>query len=475
MPKQYGRHGVPQKTHPLKVVVGCLALIALVACGIFAVRYLSGQHAQSVYTQPEGAQTNAQSNTQSQTEVERSTQTTGTVSALESSVAEKAEAAAQPKKKEEEPKPTVEPATVEIMMIGDILMHDEPVQSGAVGDGTYDFGFIFDHIRSYIDAAQVRILNQETVMGDPSLGYALRMGEVGPIMNTPTDLADTEANYGFNLILKATNHTYDLGYEGLAHELDYWKAAHPEIPVIGVNNPNAADDDQSQNYVDNVYVTEVNGLKIGFLNYTWATNLNYDWDTDQRFISYMSEEKIKADVQKARDAGAEMLVACPHWGIQYTTTPSDEEYTYSKIFCDAGVDVIFGCHPHILQPVELLQNADGHKCVCFYSNGNFVAGGAMETTSLLGGIARTTLQRNADGTYAVSAASLVPTVICYTYGPNMSAFPILEWNNDLAAQSVRSELTVDYAHAFCADLYGEQYDPNAGVVTLDLASEPRTV
>ena len=209
------------------------------------------------------------------------------------------------------------------------------------------------------------------------------------------------------------------------------------------------------NYVSNVYIFEKDGFKVGILNYTWATNENNDWDTDQKYISYMSEEKIRSDVEKARAAGAEMLIACPHWGIEYDTAPSEEEQTYSKLFCDLDVDLILGAHPHILQPVEVLTNSKGHKTVCFYSVGNFVAASIMQDYSLIGGIARATLQRSEDGTYSVSAASLIPTVICHTYGPNMTAFPISSWTNDMAAQSNRPTLTPDYAYSFCSDVLGE--------------------
>ena len=370
---------------------------------------------------------------------------------------------------------TAEPTTVEVMMIGDVLMHDEIIDSGAQSDGSYDFDFVYKNIKSFIDDADVRILNQETVMGSPSNGYHLTMGAVGPIMNTPTALADTEAEYGFNVILKATNHTYDLGYDGLGHELDNWKSSYPEIPVLGVNNPNASKSDDSQDYVDNVYVGEFNGMKIGFLNYTWDTNEHISSNTDSTYISYLDKDKIREDVEKAREAGAEMLIACPHWGIEYDTTPSEEEMTYSKLFCELGVDVIFGAHPHILQPLELLENEEGHKTVCFFSMGNFVAASLMSEESLIGGIARATLQRNSDGTYSVSAASIVPTVICHTVGPNMSAFPLSSWSTTLSSQSNRPDLTPDFAYSFCADLYGKQFDQSKGVCVLDLEGKARLV
>ena len=269
--------------------------------------------------------------------------------------------------------PPAEPVTIEAMMIGDILMHDALVQSGAQEDGSYNYDFIYEHIRPYIDAADMRILNQETVMGLPESGYYMTNGAMGPIMNTPTALADSEMRFGFNVVLNAHNHIFDQGYEGLAHEMDYWHDNYPQVPIVGVNNPHLPEGDQSQNLVDNVYIYEKDGFKIAILNHTYDTNEHPNYETDSKYCSYMTEEKVRADVQKARDLGADLIVACPHWGVQYTTEPSDEEWTFSKLYTELGVDLIFGCHPHILQHVEMLRNAEGHKTVCYYSMGNYVA------------------------------------------------------------------------------------------------------
>lgn len=371
---------------------------------------------------------------------------------------------------------TCEPAQVNLMMVGDILMHDEVVNAGYQPDGTFNYDFLYAEIVPWLEEADLKILNQETVMGSPSLGYRLYMGAAGPIMNTPTALADSEVRYGFNCILKATNHSLDLGYAGLQHELDYWYANYPNTPVIGANNPSKAfTDDQSQNWVDNVYVVDIDGLKVGVLNYTWATNESFDWETDHAVISYMSEDKIAADVEKARLNGAEFIVACPHWGIEYSTEPSYEEYYYSKIFCDLGVDVIFGCHPHVLQPVEVLTNEEGHQTVCFYSMSNFVCASIMVDNSFIGGIARATLTRDEHGGYAVTAASLIPTVIHYAYDETMRPYPLAAYTNEMASNSMRPAVTPGYAYDFCANVFGDGFDRDLGFFILDLPQEGRRV
>ena len=86
------------------------------------------------------------------------------------------------------------------------------------------------------------------------------------------------------------------------------------------------------------------------------------------------------------------------------------------------------------------------------------------------------LYKEADGTAHVTAASLVPTVICNTYGPDMTAFPILEYTWDVAGRSGSGgELTPDFAQAFCSEVFGPNYDPATGVYTQDMNDEGRLV
>lgn len=467
MAKSHGKHAAPQKSHPLKVVMGVIAVVALIAASVVAVRCLTGQMQFSVaFLTPLNSPKQAQKQS-----VDTPKQTTSNdTPEAQSPTTTTAVATVQEEQEEEgEQTPTVEPTTVEVMMVGDVLMHDELVDSGYREDGSYYFGFLFDHITDELATADLKILNQETVMGEPERGYHYYMGGGGPIMNTPTALADTEVDYGFNLILKATNHTLDLHYSGLGHELDYWKSAHPEIPVVGVDNPNTAKADDSQDYVDNVYVGEYNGMKIAILNYTGGTNEVVD-GMEYQWLSFMTEDKIRSDVDKARAAGAEMIIACPHWGTEYYTDPSysEQESFFGQLFCDLGVDVVFGCHPHVLQPVRVLVNEQGHKTVIYYSMGDFVCAGGMRTDALIGGVARVTLERSANGTCQVSSASLDPTVICYTVGPHMSAYPLQEWTYELAAEGARPDLTPDYAYAFLSEVFGDTFNSETGVVTIDV-------
>ncbi len=457
----------PARKHPIAIILACVLVVAgLVVAETYAKPYLSDFY-QQVLGNAQTASTTQGTSSQATSATDTPTEQTTTDQATVEGEGETVEEPAP------EPEPPAQPVTIEAMMIGDVLMHDRLVYSGARDDGSFNYDFLFEHIKPYIDAAEIRMLNQETVMGLPEAGYSMTNGGMGPIMNSPTALADSEMRFGFNFILNAHNHVFDQGYDGLAHEMDYWKQNYPTVPILGVDNPHRAEGDISQNLVDNVCLYEKDGFKIAFLNHTYDTNEHPNYETDSKFCSYMTEEKVRADVQKARDAGVDLIVACPHWGQQYTTETSEEENVFSKLYTDLGVDLIFGCHPHILQRCEMLRNAQGHKTVCFYSMGNYVAS-LMSPECLIGGIARATFVKEADGTAHVAAASLVPTVICNTDGPNMTAFPILDYTWDIAAMN-DSGMTPDGAQAWCSEVFGPNYDPATGVYTQDMNAEGRLV
>lgn len=71
-----------------------------------------------------------------------------------------------------EPTPTPFPEhDITLMAVGDNLMHLGVVASGKQEDGTYDFSMLFQGISPFLNAADIRIINQETVMGGNSRGF----------------------------------------------------------------------------------------------------------------------------------------------------------------------------------------------------------------------------------------------------------------------------------------------------------------
>lgn len=69
----------------------------------------------------------------------------------------------------------------------------------------------------------------------------------------------------------------------------------------------------------------------------------------------------------AADAVADIVVVTIHWGVELDTSPRGDDVERARAMIEAGADVIYGHHPHRLQPLEIVDGA-----AVFWSLGNFV-------------------------------------------------------------------------------------------------------
>jgi len=75
----------------------------------------------------------------------------------------------------------------------------------------------------------------------------------------------------------------------------------------------------------------------------------------------------RPDVAAARDAGADVVVVLPHWGVEYSAAPTSRQRTHARALAAAGTTVILGSHSHWAGAMELV---DGSPVL--YSLGNLV-------------------------------------------------------------------------------------------------------
>lgn len=64
---------------------------------------------------------------------------------------------------------------------------------------------------------------------------------------------------------------------------------------------------------------------------------------------------------------ADLIVASVHWGSEYTTTVTNAQRELARDLAAAGVDIVIGHHPHVVQPIEQIDST-----LVFYSLGNTV-------------------------------------------------------------------------------------------------------
>lgn len=144
---------------------------------------------------------------------------------------------------------------LKLIAVGDNLIHKEIFKSVRDSEGHYDFNPLYDPVRDAIQAADIRIVNQETVFTDKASEYSSF-----PIFATPVFVADSLVKAGFNVVTHASNHAFDKKRRGLEVTWDYWKTHYPEVGVVGISG--------SREESNKVYIIERNGFKVAILNYT---------------------------------------------------------------------------------------------------------------------------------------------------------------------------------------------------------------
>ena len=331
-----------------------------------------------------------------------------------------------------------EPKSVSLMALGDNLMHMGVVYTGKQEDGTLNYDVLYEGVESFLEAADIKIINQETILGGNQLGFSGY-----PHFNSPTEVGDSLANVGFNVVLQSSNHTADQNVQGMENCIEFWKS-HPEVLMVGLHAPYSED----TNPQDRIPILEIDGIKFAILNYTYGPNMgsvptsirgyfdilcNYDEKSGMLDFTTIHPEVLE-DIKLA-DSLADVVIVCPHWGTEYATTPSTYQKEFAMQMTQAGADLIIGTHPHVVEPVEWITSENGNKSLCFYSLGNYVST-QKDPISMLEGMAWVTFDSTEQG-FIINpdSSGVIPLVCQYTGGPvRISNVYLLEnYTEELAA------------------------------------------
>jgi poly-gamma-glutamate synthesis protein (capsule biosynthesis protein) len=266
-----------------------------------------------------------------------------------------------------------EPVVLRLVAYGDNLLHKGISDYLLQEDGSYDLSSIYTDIAGAVSAADIAIVNQEVPVAGQELGLSGY-----PNFNAPHEAVDALAGAGFDVLTMATNHVLDKGAEGVIYSLDYIREHFPGLLTTGAY--------LTQEERDQVPIREVSGVKVAFLNYTYGLNGH---SSTRVFVNVIQDDLILADVARAREQ-ADYVVVSMHWGEENYTTPTDEQRRLARLLADAGVDLVIGTHPHVVQPMEVLEGADGHQTIVYYSLGNLVSL-QHAAGNMLGGVAEVTV------------------------------------------------------------------------------------
>ena len=249
-----------------------------------------------------------------------------------------------------------------IAVIGDIMCHNTQYMDANNGSG-YDFSYVFDDIKDKIESADLAIGNLETTFAGSKVGYSSY-----PTFNTPEHLATDLKELGIDVLSTVNNHCLDKGYTGIEGTIN-------ELDEAGIIHTGTYTSEESANEIT---YTEVNGMKIAVLAYTYGTNGIPIPKGKDYCVNLINKDKIVADLNKAKEGNPDLIIAIMHWGIEYQKSPNSEQQELADLLFKNGADIILGSHPHVLQKMEkrevILEDGTKKDGFVVYSLGNFVSG-----------------------------------------------------------------------------------------------------
>lgn len=266
-------------------------------------------------------------------------------------------------KVEEPPVADIRAATM--VSVGTTYPHQPQLDQAHLGGGKYDFTPSFEIIAPLIRKADLAMATLETAQAGAQMGGYTSF----PMFNSPLELSEAFKEAGFDILNTANNHIMDRGYNGLMATLDH-------VRSLGLKTFGTAKNREER---DRPFIVDINGIKIGFISYTYNINGVTIPAGHEYAINYIENfhtlKPIKADIRKTRDAGADLIALCLHMGEEYLHEPTPFQKEMVRELTAAGADLIIGTHTHVPQPLEWisvdLPGGGVRKSLVIYTLGNF--------------------------------------------------------------------------------------------------------
>lgn len=312
-----------------------------------------------------------------------------------------------------------------LIMVGDALVHNNLYNDAnrLANYNGYNFKPHIELIKEEVKNYDIAYYNQETILGGTSIGLSSY-----PAFNSPQELGDAMIDAGFNLVSLATNHTLDRGEKAIKLSREYWNKQ-DNVHAVGSYLSN------EEKETLETKVLEVNNIKYAMLNYTYGTNgikvskgkeyLVNLWDDTSNYEGY--KQKVESDIKAIRDK-VDILIVAMHWGREYTHTPTELQEKTAKYLASLDVDIIIGTHPHVIEPVEWIDDT-----LVFYSLGNFISAQTSSSCSdykcNIGLMSSLTIKKTIQDKETKIELTNIKNNLIYTYHKNYTNFLVIPFSN----------------------------------------------
>ncbi len=272
--------------------------------------------------------------------------------------------------------PTTVPAEPErftLTFVGDCTFGANPTNYHAgfgfiktVGE---DYGYPFRNVLDYVSTDEATFVNLEGPLCDGG-----NPAEKAHTFRGPTAFVDILTECSVEFVTLANNHAMDYGQRGYDSTLAVLESA--GIPYVERDST--------------CILTTANGLRVGIYG---AVYYRLDVEDMTRALEEL-------------DRQCDLVIYAPHWGSEkrYQLTQEQESVGHQAI--DAGADIVWGSHPHVLQKAE--EYGGG---LILYSMGNFSFGGNGMPEDFDTAMVQVEVVRHPDGTVVLGERKIIPCCI----------------------------------------------------------------
>lgn len=192
-----------------------------------------------------------------------------------------------------------------------------------------------------------------------------------PSFNVHPEYVEAAIIAGFDVFSMANNHTNDFGLKSVNKTV---KNMDRFVNDYGIFY-SGIDRKSTGNY--QIEMIQIENFRIGYLAVTQFNN-NY-WSEKGAAKIYVKDYRNPEEVDdlisfiEQEEGDYDCFILSYHGGLEYKSDASNLRKNFFDRLIDAGVDILWGHHPHVLQPWVHETREDGDKLI-MYSMGNFISG-----------------------------------------------------------------------------------------------------
>jgi len=278
-----------------------------------------------------------------------------------------------------EPTPEPTPQLFTISCIGDCtLWASAQFESNSVGlpmTVGANFAYPFQNTVQYFKDDEYTLANLECTLSDTKLNHS---SDAMFYFLAPTSYVNILKEGCVDFVTHANNHAMDFLEAGIQSTITALQANSMPFGIQG----------QAQ------IVETPNGLRLGI--YTSGNDMRPDLKTDEAV----------AAVKSLKEQGADYIICMFHWGSELYYVPNDNQINLAHAVADAGCNLVYGSHPHCLEPIEKYNDT-----LILYSVGNWVFGGSTRPSDPDTAIVQVTVKRDIDGTITTDGFNCIPCCV----------------------------------------------------------------